>query len=658
MKKYFKNFKISLKLKIAFLFVLLVITMMATVTYIYTIREVKLRVDQVKLRMELLAKNIATIRSVETEDWEVYQSYIDLQIEVNPDIVYIAIFDESNELKAHSLNTQWIEVDSEQMSRMEQINIVLRLDQRQLADDSQQDLESKSVNIIIGEQNLGIVKVGFSLIDLNDEMKKNLNRNFQLALLFTLLAIIVSYFISMKVVKPLNSLNQAMVKISEGDLQQELHIDSRDEIGDMAETFNFMTQGLWEKQLIEKFGRELGFTLSVEKISELITKRLTEALNGDKGFLLLREKNELSNFQFAYSYPEFKKSGVTVPRNPRMCKFFLSTRQPLSRDKFTQHTVFINNIEKVTSLEQNSLITPIIINEEVIGIFILKRNDRESVFSENEKQFLKTLINQAGMAIENAMLLNELTEQERLKRELEIARMVQSSLLPQTEPPANSLDIDGICIPATEIGGDYFDYFPLDENNLGVVIADVTGKGASAAFYMAVVKGIMLSLTPIFKSPKELLIELNKRLYSTMDRKIFVTMIYGIFNLKNKTLKFARAGHNGLIIKNKHKSVIKNHVPPGIGLGLEQGNIFDKTIAEKEINFHQGDAFIFYTDGITEAMNSDRVEFSEEKLIQIISESNGTSSKQIREKIINEINSFVKEAPQHDDITMVTISAT
>ena len=140
------------------------------------------------------------------------------------------------------------------------------------------------------------------------------------------------------------------------------------------------------------------------------------------------------------------------------------------------------------------------------------------------------------MAIENALLLNELTEQERLKRELEIARTVQNSLLPQSNPEISGLDIDGLCIPATEIGGDYFDFFPLDNHTLGIAIADVTGKGTSAAFYMAVVKGIMLSLTPIFSSPQQLLSELNRRLYGTMERKIFVTMIYGIFDIKKNKL--------------------------------------------------------------------------------------------------------------------------
>ena len=134
MNVFFKNLQISLKFKIAFFVVLLVIVMMGTVTYIFTIREITLRKEQVKLRMERLANNIATIRSVETEDWNVYQTYIDNQLKLNPDIVYIAIFDENADLKVHALNTQWLNLDTTRtLDTWEQASIVWRLDQRHIA---------------------------------------------------------------------------------------------------------------------------------------------------------------------------------------------------------------------------------------------------------------------------------------------------------------------------------------------------------------------------------------------------------------------------------------------------------------------------------------------------------------------------------------------
>ncbi|UCE05535.1 MAG: SpoIIE family protein phosphatase [bacterium] len=659
MKLPLKNFKISLKLKIAFVFLLLVIAMMITVGYMFTIRELNLRVEQVKLRMERLAQNIATIRSVETEDWDVYQNYIDNQIVVNPDIVYIAIFDERGILKVHALNTNWIDLGREQMlSKLEQASIVLRLDQRQIAEQSQKDFETQSVNIIIGDQNLGTVNIGFSLVELNDEMNSNLSRNLQLGVIFIVLSIIISFFISSRIVTPLGKLTTAMENISQGDLNQELYIKSRDEIGEMANTFNYMAKGLQEKQVIENFSRELGFTIELQKLTGLITKQITHALNARQAYLWLRDKDQTSHYELINSYPKSVDQKYTLNRNEAICEFALKTRKPVPLKDFPLSSILADQLTKFTGINQNCLVCPIIIKDKVLGILLLTGSDETIAFSESEIAFLNTLVGQAGFAIENVLLYEELTEQERLKRELEIARMVQLNLLPQTNPQIPGLDIDGICIPANEIGGDYYDYFKINDHTVGIAIADVTGKGTSAAFYMAMVKGMMLSLTAIYSSPKQLLSELNRRLYGTMDRKIFITMIYATVDMRHKLLKFARAGHNALIRRNEKNSIVECLTPDGIGLGLAEHKIFDENIIEQRIKFQQGDTFIFYTDGISEAMNEQKEEFGEQKLIDIINQMDDLSADQIRERIIGAVKNFVQGTPQHDDITMVTINAT
>ena len=143
-----------------------------------------------------------------------------------------------------------------------------------------------------------------------------------------------------------------------------------------------------------------------------------------------------------------------------------------------------------------------------------------------------------------------------------------------------------------------------------------------------------------------------------MDRKIFITMIYGIFDLAQKKLVFARAGHNALIVKKTSNSEAKCLTPAGIGLGLEEGKIFDNNISEHVLNYDASDSFLFYTDGITEAMNRNKAEFGEKKLLEIFSGANHKPSVKVRVQIINEINNFVQNAPQHDDITLVAVTAT
>jgi serine phosphatase RsbU (regulator of sigma subunit)/HAMP domain-containing protein/preprotein translocase subunit YajC len=659
MRLSLEKLKISLKLKITFVLLLLVIVMMTTVGYIFTVREQNLRVEQVKERMERLARNIATIRSVETEDWDVYQNYIDNQIKVNPDIVYIAIFDERGELKVNSLNSDWLALDSQRpLTNYEQANIVLRLDQRQVAAESQKDIESQSVNIIIGDRNLGTVNIGFSLVDLNDEMKSNLYRNLLLDAFFIFLAIIFSFIISSRIVIPLGKLTKAMEKISRGDFNQKLFISSRDEIGEMAKTFNFMANELQEKQVFENFSHELAFTIELEKISSLITERIAQALNSKQAYFFLKENEQASQFDLVAAYPQKMNEKVTLAKNQQLCELAIRSRKPLSQKDFETHPELLSLLGKLDAINENALICPLIIKDKVPGILILGESNQNKPYSESEISFLNILLAQGSVAIENALLYVELTEQERLKHELGIARNVQLNLLPQKNPQISGLDIDGICIPAAEVGGDYFDYFVLDNQTLGIVVADVTGKGTSAAFYMAVVKGIMLSLTSIYSSPGQLLKELNRRLLGIMDRKVFITMIYATVDVHKKVLKFARAGHNALIMRNSKNSKIECLTPKGIGLGLAHDSLFDQHISEETINFQTGDTFLFYTDGISEAMNEQLDEFGEQRLVEIVAQLKDGNAQQLREGIIQAIDQFVQKAAQHDDITLVTLKAT
>ncbi|MBD3289146.1 SpoIIE family protein phosphatase [candidate division KSB1 bacterium] len=658
MRNPFDRLKISLRFKIAIPFLFLVIAMMGTVAYIFTIRELDLRVEQVKLRMEQLANNIATILSVETDDWSVYQSYLENQIRLNHDIVYIVIFDDENVLKAHALNTDWIELEDEKdLTPFEEKSIIIQLDQRLIAEESQRDLESKSVQIISGDRNLGTVKVGFSLVELNNEMQANLIRNLNLAIIFILLAIIISLFLSYKIVTPIRKLTSAMAKITKGDLRQKVQIYSGDEIGDLARTFNYMTHGLREKKFIEDFSRELGFVVELQKIARLITERITNAVDSQRGYLLIRENVQSKQVQLVSTYPDAGIASTIIKCDPGLHRYFLSERKSIAINDVKIYEQFYEQLQAFPDADELSLVLPVLTKENLIGIFILEKNRNGKDYSQQEINFLHTLVGQASFAIESALLYEELTEQERLKRELEIARNVQHSLLPQKKPEINGIDVDGICLPATEVGGDYFDYFALDNTRIGVAVADVMGKGTSAAFYMAVLKGIMISLTPIYSSPRELLIELNNRIYNTTGKNTFVTMTYAIVDTARKEFNFARAGHSSLLFHNQDENSVEIYTPEGIGLGLNSGDIFNKTIYEQKIFYHSGDLFILYTDGVTEAMSEEKLEFGEQRLISIVKDSNNKCSENIRECIIRNVLDFVGDAAQHDDITMVTVKA-
>lgn len=248
-----------------------------------------------------------------------------------------------------------------------------------------------------------------------------------------------------------------------------------------------------------------------------------------------------------------------------------------------------------------------------------------------------------------------ISERERLQRELEIAHDVQMSFLPKEKPDLKNIDVAGSCIPAHEVGGDYYDFITINDNQFGVVIGDVSGKGTKASFYMTLTKGILRSTARHATNPARVLTDVNRTFYESAERGAFISMVYGIFNMKENTLTVARAGHNPVIF---WKSAAANGElinPEGIALGLNGGSIFNNTIKEVTIRYESGDVFIFYTDGFSEAVNKQNEEFSDKRLIDTAQKYNHLSAEEILKAIVFETNQFTGRTPQRDDMTMVVI---
>lgn len=256
-------------------------------------------------------------------------------------------------------------------------------------------------------------------------------------------------------------------------------------------------------------------------------------------------------------------------------------------------------------------------------------------------------------------LLRQAAEKKRLEEELRIARDIQMSLLPQGPLIARGLSLTAVCVPAREVGGDYYDFFPLGEDQLGVLIADVSGKGTSAALYMAELKGLMLSLSKLYRSPRELLIHANRIIADNLDARSFITMTYAIIDRRAETMTYARAGHTPLIHLPPTGAPREAHilVPDGlvVGLKIDEGQMFEKLLEEVTIPLRPGDLFVLFTDGISESMNEASDCFGESRLGKLIEEHGDLPFDQLRERILREIDAFVGSAAQHDDMTMILI---
>ncbi|HCQ98481.1 MAG TPA: hypothetical protein DIU48_03595 [Acidobacteria bacterium] len=258
-----------------------------------------------------------------------------------------------------------------------------------------------------------------------------------------------------------------------------------------------------------------------------------------------------------------------------------------------------------------------------------------------------------------AGLLEQAEEKRRLEEELRIARDIQMSLLPQGTFSLPGLTVSASCIPAREVGGDYYDFVPLDDRRLGVIVADVSGKGTSAAFYMAELKGVLLSLSRIYQSPRRLLIEANRILSGNLDSRTFITILYAVLDLNDRTLTYARAGHTPLIhVTSKGVGTVCSRAlaPGGVAVGWGLENMqerFKGVLEERTVTFSDGDLFALFTDGITEAMNEGLDLFGEDRLCRLLEEHARSPLETLRKRIVGDVTGFVGDAEQHDDMTLV-----
>jgi sigma-B regulation protein RsbU (phosphoserine phosphatase) len=259
-------------------------------------------------------------------------------------------------------------------------------------------------------------------------------------------------------------------------------------------------------------------------------------------------------------------------------------------------------------------------------------------------------------------LLRQAAEKKRLEEELRIAHEIQMSLLPQGPLLMQGLSVTALCVPAREVGGDYYDFLPLGDQRVGVLIADVSGKGTSAALYMAELKGLVLSLSEIHASPRDLLIAANRLIAHHLDARSFITMTYAVIDLGARTLTYARAGHTPLIYvpgacARGAERQVQILAPDGmvVGLKLDNGEMFERLLVEDTIALQPGDLYLLFTDGISEAMNARDDLFGEGRLGQLVESHAHLPSEELRERVLREIAAFVGDAPQHDDMTMILV---
>lgn len=300
------------------------------------------------------------------------------------------------------------------------------------------------------------------------------------------------------------------------------------------------------------------------------------------------------------------------------------------------------------------LMFPLTIQERKIGLLVLLK-DVSDGFNKEMADIINSFVNQACISIENFELLSEALENERYREELKIAKRVQKSLLPSKMARTDDFEMSAFSESADEVGGDYYDYYQIDEHKTAVIIGDVSGKGSSAAFHMSQMKGIFHSLVQLNLNPKDFLVRANKALSMCLEKTSFITGAFYTIDTNHQSITFSRAGHCPALYFDQNKKEARYFQNKGMGLGMVRNDSYENYIEINEIKYNAGDILILYTDGIVEAKNANGNEFGYDALQEVIQQNYEQSPDKIRDEIIKKLYAFSDTDDINDDYTLLII---
>jgi sigma-B regulation protein RsbU (phosphoserine phosphatase) len=321
--------------------------------------------------------------------------------------------------------------------------------------------------------------------------------------------------------------------------------------------------------------------------------------------------------------------------------------QPVISHDVRKDPVYINARDRTRS----EMVAPIISNDEVIGVFDLE-SDELNAYSDDDLDVLMLLASQVAIIIEKVMLHEQLIEKKRLQGQLEVARQVQLELLPPNDPELPGYDISAYNFPTEEVSGDYYDWVKIYDDQIGIVIADVSGKGVPAAILMAFLRASLRAATHIGYATSISMAKVNYLLWESIERNQFVTAFYGILDASNRTLSFSNAGHNPPLLMNA------NGESRFIDAGEQPLGMFPQTrYHEYHVSLHPGDVLVLYTDGATEAQSPAGEEFGRQRLVQAVEENFDKPAREMIASLQVAVLEWTDNAGAHDDVTFFIIKA-
>lgn len=417
--------------------------------------------------------------------------------------------------------------------------------------------------------------------------------------------------------------------------------------------FNLPTTSAFEQKLEEVVNfQRLSQSIQTEQNEESVYRILLESsvksVNADAAWLEIQASHQNLNRLYPYRMGEQEALDIIEHVRKSDVKGLL--------DQGTDKTRHLS--DKLAGLKDSRfrsiLAFPISVKGEVIGTLALLKELPDG-FTKEMGKIVSAFSNQAGISIENFRLMEDALQNERYKEELKIAKLVQKSLLPTTLEQDKDFEISAFAESADEVGGDYFDTLRINDTCVALIIADVSGKGTTAAFHMSQMKGIFHSLAQECIEPVEFMIRANNALVFCLERSSFISAAFFMIDTQKKKVSYARAGHCPILYFSAAKSAAEFLEDRGAALGIVRNKNYCRYIQSYELTYAAGDIMVLYTDGITESKNSRGDEFGYDRLREAVIEKISGRPKDIQDHLVAKVYEFTGTDTIDDDCTTMII---
>jgi len=405
-----------------------------------------------------------------------------------------------------------------------------------------------------------------------------------------------------------------------------------------------------ELSILNEIATAISSTLSLDKIIDLIVHKCVKHFNAEQSAVMLLNREEADNKYKTFVRGADKSTNfLPYHLDNQLAGWILKHKRPLLTND-------IKTDDRFTAIRQddlsiNSLLSvPLLLKGQIIGFLNVFNKKNNMDFSEDDQRLLSIIAAQSAQVIENARLYLEAQELNQMQAEMRLAHQIQINLLPLDPPQIGGYDIAGKSIAAKDVGGDYYDFIPIDDKKTAICLGDVSGKGMPAAILMANLQATLRAQTMHSLEPFDCINRSNTLLFKSTDIDKYATLFYGILDKEKHEITYTNAGHDIPYHYKPDKTILRLK-PGGIVVGFLEKFDFTQEI----LKLDQGDVLVFYSDGITEAMNEKEEEFGEEELNRLLQDNLNFSAEEIIDKIMSEIRRHSGQTPQDDDMTVVVV---